>query len=712
MLKRIRIVNQLSQVECGLCCCAMLLRYYKSYENLGDVQAELGVGRDGLSLRRMYGYLKGKGMSVRLFRSDALANDLVIEKPVIAFLEKSHFVVIEKCKNGYVYLCDPAMGREKKTIEEFNRSFGGFLIHAEPGKEFKKKHRSLGIAWKAIIDTFKNNMSALLSVLALMVLSYGFVIGIPILIQNIIDSVTSNLSNPLSYSTLLIACCIGYFVIVYFRNRQIIILNVILGRTLEAGTYEKLLKAAFKYFEIRSPGDLLYRLVATSSVKEILTTQISSGVISIGAVVFIFIYMLMSNARLAALSCAIFLLTALLLVVISPILSRSTKREILERTKAQSLQSEALYSISSIKMTGREGDSFQDWAESYEDVIARYCEKMKITNIYSSATDMIGMFAPVAVLIFGFNMYLNRAMTLGEVIAFQSISSIFFGQVIGIYSSFSQWVSVISFVERIGDIWASEEDDYNEEGLAVSLAGDISIKGLSFGYGESSPTVLRDINLEIKRHSKVAIVGNTGSGKSTLGKLICSLYQPQEGEISYDGIPGSKLNKRILRQQFGVIPQEAVLLNKSVFDNITLGNPEITMDTVIDACERVCIHDEIMKMPMKYETIVSELGANFSGGQRQRILLARLLISKPAIILLDEASSSLDSIKEKRIAAEFSGLGCTQIVIAHRLSTIIDADCIVVMNDGSIAESGKHDELMKMRGKYSELYLASAGMLE
>ncbi|MEI4311773.1 peptidase domain-containing ABC transporter, partial [Streptococcus suis] len=259
-----------------------------------------------------------------------------------------------------------------------------------------------------------------------------------------------------------------------------------------------------------------------------------------------------------------------------------------------------------------------------------------------------------------------------------------------------------TFLARIVEIL---EEDMEENGqLKFDLKGDIELRNVSFSYTKDSKKVLENISLEIKQGEQVAIVGSSGSGKSTLSKLLIGLYPASSGKILFDNIDYDEFEKKYLRQQIGIVPQDMTLFNKTILENI-IGDNIISQEEVEEICKLVNIHDEIQNMPMGYHTIVSEMGLNLSGGQRQRIILARALVKKPRIMLLDEATSYLDNVNEKQIMRKFKEQNITIILIAHRLSTIIDSDQIFVMDNGKISERGTHRELLNNRdGLYSQLY--------
>ena len=312
--------------------------------------------------------------------------------------------------------------------------------------------------------------------------------------------------------------------------------------------------------------------------------------------------------------------------------------------------------------------------------------------------------APLLLLWLGTTLVLRGALSVGTMLALNSLAAAFLTPFSSLASSGQKLQLVRAHLERIADVMeAKPEQDPQAVRRPPALRGKIELRGVNFRYDAQGPLVLHDINLCIYPGQKVALVGRTGSGKSTLGKLLLGLYLPTEGEIFYDDLPLRSLNLRELRNQFGVILQESFLFSGSIRENIAFNNPSMGMEQVVQAAQAAAIHDEIARMPMGYETLVAEGATAISGGQRQRLSIARALASRPAILLLDEATSHLDVTTEKVVDRNLSALACTRIVIAHRLSTVRDADLILLLHEGRIVERGTHEALLQRNGYYTKL---------
>ncbi|GKX68949.1 peptidase domain-containing ABC transporter [Inconstantimicrobium mannanitabidum] len=704
--KKVPYIEQMQQTECGLCCTAMILRYYKHYETLSELRNRLEAGRDGLKLSQIRNYFKVKGFQTFAYKTsvEGLAK---VNLPAIVFFNNEHFVVLEKMTNSTAIVVDPAFGRRKMSQDELRENFTNIVLSVVPTEEFKPKKKQEK-SWAGIMENLKHKKLLFTKIALISVLTYLISISIPVVVQYLIDEVAlkNNSGMLMPYVAAILGIMALFAALTYIRGDNVIKLQVFLDNCLMGGTFKKLLSLPYKYFEVRSNGDLLFRLNSLHILRDLLSEQVIKGIMDFGAIVFILCYMVSRSIPLTVVTLILFALNGLAIIYMRPFMMEANQYEIVENSKLQTVQVETVYSILGVKTTGVEDQIFNSWNERYKKSIERYKYKSKILNIYTSMISVTQTVSPFLILFIGVQQYFSSHISLGTVIAYYSLSNTFFATGVSLFQTFNNFLLASSYLERIKDITDAKEEKSPENAKEIQLSGEIKLDNVSFAYTNTSPEVIKNVSLHIKKGQKVAIVGASGSGKSTLSKILLGLYEPTNGDIYYDDINFNELNKQNVRKQLGIVPQDISLFNKSIFENIKMNKDDITLEDVKKAAEIAQIAEEIEAMPMGYNTFVSDMGMNLSGGQRQRIALARAIINHPKLIILDEATSSLDTVNEVKVSNYFKNIGCTRIVIAHRLSTIIDSDVIYVMDKGQLVEAGTHKELMLRNGLYASLYKA------
>lgn len=707
--KKVPYVEQMQQTECGLCCTSMILKYYRSNEPLSELREYLEAGRDGLKISQISGYLKNRGFETHIYEASVTALKR-LPMPSIIFWNNEHFVVLESVSNSNFIILDPAFGRRNIPINDFKKEYSNTVLTVTPTESFVPKTKKQN-TWKPIVKNLTEKKSLFIKVLILSVVTYLISISIPMMVQYLIDEIALK-QNPTQlnkYTLIVFGIILIFGALTLTRGNTVIKLQVAFDRYLNKSTVQKLLELPYKYFEVRSNGDLLFRLNSLQVIRNIMSEQVLQGLLNIGALVFILIYMSINSIHLTLVALSLFLLTGLFMLYMRPRMMEANQYEIVETTKLQSVQVETIYSILGIKTTGIEKEIYNNWEDKYEKSINKYIYRFKTLNVYSTVISLTQTINPFIILICGIFEYFSGTISIGQVIAFYSLANTFFSAGVILFQTGNNFLLATCYLDRINDITDTESEHNPEYPKELQLSGDIRLDNVSFSYANISEPVIKDLSIHIKKGQKIAIVGSSGSGKSTLSKMLLGLYEPCSGDIYYDDISIKELNKQLIRRQLGVVPQDICLFNKSIYENIKMNKEDVTMEDVKNAANIAQIADEIEAMPMAYHTLVSDMGLNLSGGQRQRIALARAILSNPKIIILDEATSSLDSINERNVSNYFNDIGCTRIVIAHRLSTIIDSDVIYVMDKGQIVESGTHKELMLLNGIYANLYIAKEG---
>lgn len=700
--RRVPFVEQMQQTECGLCCVAMVLRYYKSYESISEIRNHLEVGRDGLKVNQIYNFLKKIGFSTKVYKT-SVEGLKIIKNPSIIYWKNNHFVVLEKVKGNKYYIVDPALGKRKISEEEIIANFTNVAIVPNPTNKFtpkNKKESTLDI----ILPSILTNKLLLIKLFSFSLVLSIITLGIPIVMQQLIDKVTLQQELDIPMILLFSMLLLVYSFSSFRRGKFLIDIKILLNKSLFGRVFSHLLKVPYKFFEVRSSGDILFRMGNLDLIKDLISEKVVKGIMEIISLLFILGYMSCKSSVLTVVVIGLFLVYSIFSFIMRNPIKEANIYELMERSKLERIQVEAITAMFAIKVAAIEEQIFKSWNESLDNMLYRYRKQGYLINIYTSFTQVLQTISPFIVLIFGLSLFTKGFITIGEVIAFYSISVMFFATSTSLFQTWNDFLLASNSLERIRDITdAKIEEDNNKERIQ-NLRGEIELKNVSFSYTQDSEIVLKDISLHIKSGQKVAIVGTSGSGKSTLGKLLLGLYTPNTGDIFYDSVNLRSINKKELRKQMGVVPQDIHLFNKSIYENISMGMEDISLEKVRKAAHIAQIGEEIEDMPMNYYTLVSSMGLNLSGGQRQRMALARALINNSKLIVLDEATSSLDSVNEARVANFFKETGCTCVIIAHRLSTIINADVIYVMDKGRIVEFGNHGELISLKGKYYNLY--------
>ena len=700
MKHRLKFIEQMQQTECGLCCAGMLMNYYGYNISISSLRAENDIGRDGSSLLQVKNLLKKHGFDVKVYRT-VFEGLKELKEPTIVLWEHRHYIVVKKIYKNKVKVIDPEYGTLTYSIEEFKEGFSGFAIYAQPTENMPEPEEKPKFSKNILPLLFKNKW-LYLGILICSIATYVGSVGFPIIIQKLIDELSRE--SVMSKVPFVLAAGAAYILFEFLKSTQLIYLQANIDQDINNGIFHKLLRLPYKFFDMRNKSDILVSMSSGMAIRDVLVRQIIDGIIECGAIAVIMVYLFKQNVMLAIISLIVFAIEFFIMFAVQFVLKERGMSMIASQKKLQEVQTETIFSMLNVKMLSLEESVRKKWDTRFEVYKRNFTHRELLGNALSVCSFAIVNVVPLILLIVSLMFAWDGRMTLGTALAFYSLSGTFFSLASSVCTMFISIVNSTMYIDRISDIMDQKEAESNEGKPKIDIDGNIELENVSFRYSKNSEDVLKDISLSIKKGEKVALVGRSGSGKSTLAKLLVGIYQPGSGEVYLDDHKLSEVDTSYAYRQMGIVPQEITLFNKSIYENIVANRDDITQEDVEEACRIVGIADDIERMPMRYNTIVSDMGMNFSGGQRQRLALARALAGKPKILVLDEATSALDNIYEKSISDQLQDIKVTRIVIAHRLSTVYDADKIVVVEKGQIAEVGTHEELIRKGGIYKSLY--------
>jgi ABC-type bacteriocin/lantibiotic exporter with double-glycine peptidase domain len=467
----------------------------------------------------------------------------------------------------------------------------------------------------------------------------------------------------------------------------------------------------------------MMRLNSNATVREILTSTMLSGVLD-GAAVVIYLGIIATRSlSLGLIVLGVGAAQVLVVVLARRRYQRLMAENLQAQARSQAYLAQLLAGIETLKVSGAERMAVEQWNNLFSREVNVSLARGRVSAIVDACLSGLRVGGPVIILAWGAEQVLNGSLSLGTMLALSALAAGFLMPLTTLVGNGLQLQSLSGYLARINDVLDAPRE---QEGLQVRpagrLTGAIRVEDVRFAYGPPAPQegrgtppfteVLRGVSLDIAPGQMIAVVGRSGSGKSTLANVLLGLHAPTSGAVLHDGVDMRTLDVRSVREQIGVVTQSPYLFATSVRENIVAFDPGADVAAVREAARLACIDADVEAMPMGYETQLADGGASLSGGQRQRIALARALVRRPSILVLDEATSDLDSVTEAQVIENLATLACTRIVIAHRVSTIASADVIVVMEAGAVVQQGTHEELMQREGLYRTFVLMQSGRAE
>ncbi len=697
-------VLQMEAVECGAASLGMILGYYGRHIPLEELRVACGVTRDGSTAGNLLRAARSYGLNANGFKYevDELRD---VEPPFIVFWQFYHFVVVEGFTKDGAILNDPAGGRRVCDWEDFDRAYTGVCLTFSPGPEFVKSNEmpattsilraQLSNSWGAVIFI-------VLAGLAIVVPS----VALPAFTKTFIDEVLVGKSGWTGWLVAgMIASIALQLVLLELQQHAILKLQAKLALANASRMLWHVLHLPMTFFAQRSPAEIGNRVAICDRIAELLSSRLAASAVGVIAALFYLTLMAWYDIFLAIVSLAIAVLNILALRIVAHHRSDANAALLQEEAMLLGTSVSGLERIETLKAGGAESTFFMKWLGRQARVTnarQRFAVPSQLLNAVPRLLTTINI---AAILTLGGLRVIDGAISIGTLFAYVLLMELFIAPFTTFVQLGAEVQEMDGDVRRIEDVlrYPPEPPPLVPRVERVRLAGSLELRDVSFGYNKHAAPAVRDISFVIAPGRRVALVGPSGSGKSTIAKIVSGLFKPWSGTVLFDGIERDAIDPALLATDVAFVDQEISLYPGSVRSNLTLWDPAVAESAIERAARDACIHTDIASRPEGYEAAMAEGGINFSGGQRQRLEIARALVRDPALVVLDEATSALDPLTEFLIDESLRRRGCACLFVAHRLSTIRDADEILVLDNGTIAERGTHDELVSANGRYLSL---------
>ena len=704
------VIMQMEALECGAACLAMVLAYYGKWIPLEQVRADCGVSRDGANARNVLRAARSYGLSAKGYRyeTETLRNKGTF--PCIIHWNFRHFVVLTGFRGKKAYLCDPAKGSYSVPMEVFDESFTGICLMLSPGENFERSGKPKSVLAFARKRLKGAGASIMFVALASLIASFFGVLK-PAASRIFLDRMLTGVNPDWFYPFIGVIAVLSILellvsaVTVLMSNR----LNARMAACSTALFFWKVLHLPMEFFSQRMAGEILDRHISNASIAETLINTLTPIFLNLVMVIVYLTVMLKYSWLLTLVGLVAILLNLIMSRIMARMRINVTRVKMQSEGKLNAATVAGIEMIETIKASGAESGFFERWTGYQASVNTQAIRFAKIDQYMGLIPAFISALSNTLIMALGVLLTMRGEFTIGMVMAFQGFLSAFSAPASSLIESGQRLQEMRSEMERVEDVMEYptdplfEETGEKEADNRQKLRGDISLKGVSFGYSHLEKPLIQDFDLTVKSGGSVGIVGPSGCGKSTAAKLISGLYQPWSGEILFDGKPVSQIDRGVFTGSVAVIDQDITLFKDTIAGNIRLWDDSIEDFEVILAARDAQLHEDIMQREGGYQYRIREGGNDFSGGQRQCMEIARMLAQDPTIIIMDEATSALDARTELDVIEAIRARGITCIMVAHRLSTIRDCDEILVMDKGRVVERGKHDQLVAAGGLYAQL---------
>jgi ATP-binding cassette subfamily B protein RaxB len=681
------MIFQSEAAECGLACIAMVANHHGHQLDLTTLRNRYSVSLKGANMQQLMLLANQLNMTARALKLDL--DDLKnLRTPCILHWEMNHFVVLKKVHRNGITILDPAMGERRLSLADVDKAFTGVALELTPGSEFKKLDERAQLGLTAFWSKMQGVVPALVKLFALSLLLQIFALASPYYTQLVVDEVIVSQDQPL-----LTALALGFglvmliqVVVSVLRSWISLHLGTMMSMQMVTNLFRHLLHLPMSFFEKRHMGDITSRFGSLSAVQSLLTNSLVEGILDGIMVVIVFAMMYLYSPQLSLVVVLVVALYALIRWAFYWPMRQLTEENIVAGAKEDSVFMETIRGMQSIKLFGQQTQRLNIWQNRHAEAINTGYRLAKWGISASTANQLLFGVEGILIVYLAAHAVMEGSMTVGMLFAFMAYKSQFTGRMSALIGLVVQVKMTKLHLERLADIALADKEDEGSASDGRELSGQLQLSNISFRYASNDPLLFNGLNLEVKAGENVAIIGPSGTGKTSLMKIMLGLLPSESGKVEVDGVDICHLGLRHYRSQIAAVMQDDQLMSGTLAENISFFDSQMDMQQVVECAQLAGIHQDIAAMQMGYNALVGDMGSSLSGGQKQRLLLARALYRKPKILFMDEATSHLDVQLEHYVNQAIKQLNMTRIIIAHRPETIINAGRIMQLDDGQLQD--------------------------
>ncbi len=684
-------IAQLGSMDCGIACLTMIFNYYCCNVDIVDVGSDFFIGRDGITLAQMKEIAVKYGFNFVAYKYMYDQKNLIERLPAI-LCNDAHYIVVEKIKkNGRFVVLDPAKGKYILDFSELQTNYKDILVYITPRTNRKRVKRG-----RINLKLKKEKLS---EAVFLMLLAQFITLCVPMIIQKVIDSLSKNI-QPDAFKMLcgILAIIVSYFGISWLRQAVLLKVNMELFNRMASNMLIKLFRLDVSFFEWHNAGEIGNRFNNINQLNDIITNGFTNILIQgITSLVCLFVMFYMS-VKLTVFTFAIAVIQVVIMIFLNNKNLLKTREYIYSQSKMQGDLIDVLGNIVEIKCMGMDRAVETNLQNNYQGLIEKFKEKTRVGNMMNCFTSVVSLGFPLAAYMLGSFDVQDGNMSVGTLIAFVTLVGYFtspFNTIIMMLPSIN---GVREVMLRYKELMNFRERKHNGNVIDGELKN-IKVREVFYRYKSGRDYVLNNVSLDVQCGKRIAIVGSSGSGKSTLVKALLGVVDIEQGNIYINNYEIAEISREQIYKWFSIVTQNPMCLNASIRKNVDITGT-FSDDEIWKALENAELKDEIKNMPLGLDTLVGEDGQNISGGQKQRLAIARAIINNTKVLILDEATSNLDQMTEKKIYDNLKAINKTQIIVTHRLASIHNVDWIYVLNKGKLIESGTHSNLLRNKGWY------------